>query len=89
MTRSEISKIHWWSDSPGSHVANGPAEDAEAETEDGHVAEIERRLEEAVHPARIGLVERWVLFWKMCVLCFEEEIVERVEVDVSSCGASS
>ena len=51
MTRSEISKIHWLSDSPGSHVANGPAEDAEAETEDGHVAEIERRLEEAVHPA--------------------------------------
>ena len=38
-------------DSPGSHVADGPAEDAEAETEDGHVAEIERRLEEAVHPA--------------------------------------
>ena len=38
-------------DPPGSHVADGPAEDAEAETEDGHVAEIERRLEEAVHPA--------------------------------------
>ena len=38
-------------DVPGPHVPDGAAEDAQAETEDGHVAEVEAGLEQSVHPA--------------------------------------
>ena len=41
-----MSDGHW---SPGPQIADGAAEDAEADTEHGHVAEIERRLEQSVH----------------------------------------
>ena len=38
-------------DVPGPHVPDGTAEDAQAETEDGHVPEVEACLEQSVHPA--------------------------------------
>ena len=41
-----MSDGHW---SPGPQIADGAAEDAEADTEHGHVAEIERSLEQSVH----------------------------------------
>ena len=45
-----MSDGHW---SPGPQIADGAAEDAEADTEHGHVAEIERRLEQSVHSEQI------------------------------------
>ena len=46
-----MSDGHW---SPGPQIADGAAEDAQAETEDGHVAEVEAGLEQSVHPANSG-----------------------------------
>ena len=41
-----MSDGHW---SPGPQIADGAAEDAQADTEHGHVAEIECSLEQSVH----------------------------------------
>ena len=81
-----MSDGHW---SPGPQIADGAAEDAEADTEHGHVAEIERSLEQSVHSEQRTRVRsdysHGLAGWHMQFYLpgFEEEIVERVEVDIS------
>ena len=68
--------------SPCPHVADSATEDAQAETEHCHVAEVEAGLEQSVHPADKTTEERSDN-GRMSAPCFEEEIVEGVEEDVS------
>ena len=81
-----MSDGHW---SPGPKIADGAAEDAQADTEHGHVAEIERSLEQSVHSEERTKVRsaysHGLAGWHMQFYLpgFEEEIVERVEVDIS------
>ena len=74
--------------SPCSSVTHCATEDAQTQTKDSHVAEIESGLEQPVHSNKVkelDIYNRYPVI-KLNLLCFEEEIVKRVEEDVSCCG---